>query len=398
MTTVSIVGGGPAGSYTAYVIKRNNPDIDVAIHDARRQIGNPVNCAGGIVSFWLDRLGVRLPDSVVRGKIRGLRIVGPNGQSFEHHQDDIGEEREIGFVMDRQGFDQWLLDRAEQAGAEVNLGSNPAHWDPAYTFEGSDYIMGCDGWKSGLGTHLGLKTEVSDVDMHVGWEYRVRVPEYDQDYITFYVADEWAPEGYVWAFPEGGDVVKLGLGIPRSYKREGHDRRVDVRGYLERFLEDFPELNGVRVERKASGAGMIPTSKPMAEFVTIRDDQWYGLVGDAARMVDPLHGGGISTAMLAARVAGHVIAEEKPLSAYQRQWDKVWRPEHLRRYAMKEALTYWGNIELVKLVRALQDFHFRTSDAPAETGRMILHVLKKEPKMFGQMAARTLAGYAGVQW
>ena len=397
-TKVSIVGGGPAGAYAAFVTKRNNPDLDVHIHDARHQIGNPVNCAGGLVSFWAERLGIRIPERIVRQHIRGLRVVGPDGESWEHHQDNIGEDREIGYVMDRRAFDQWLLDRAVKAGVEVHLGSNPMHWETPYDFTDSSYLMGCDGWKSTLGTHFGFDTEVSDGDMHVGYEHRVIVPEYDQDYITFYLGDKYSPEGYVWIFPEGGQVVKVGLGIPRSYKRPGHDRRVDVLGYLKRFLEDYPVYDGERTERRASGAGYIPTSKPMKKFVKKVNGHWIGLCGDAARQVDALHGGGIATAMLAARIAGHVIAEGRPLSAYQQGWDARWRPEHMRRYAMKEAIVDWDDNSLRKLVGALGGFRFRSSDAPVEAGRMILHVLKREPAMFTRTAARVLATYTTARF
>lgn len=398
---ISIVGGGPAGSYTAFACLRQNPEADVAIYDTRKVIGKPVNCAGGIVTFWLDKLGITLPKKVVAQPIRGLRIVGPRKQVWEHHQDDIGDDRDIGYVMDRQKFDQWNLDRAKRAGATVHLGENPALWDQPYHFPGSRYVIGADGWKSGLATHYGLPTEVADHEMHVGWEYRIRMPEYDQDYITFFLADQWAPEGYVWAFPEGGDIVKIGLGIPKSYRAEGRDRTTDVRGFLRRFLDDFPEYDCERVERAASGSGMIPTSKPLPEIATkvVRGGEfWLGVVGDAARMVDPLHGGGISTAMLAARIAGTVISKEQPLDRYQKIWDREERPELMRRYAMKEALTQWENPELNRMMTALEGFQFESSAAPAEAARMILHVVRKAPRLFTTTAAKTLRAYASVKF
>lgn len=396
MADVSIVGGGPAGAYTGYIAKKLNPDLEVTIYDARKRIGYPVNCAAGIVTFWLKRLGIKLPDRVIRQRLKGLRIVGPDGREWTHHQDDIGEDKDVGVVMDRREFDQWQLDRAKKVGVEVQLGVNPARWDTPYEFNGSRYIIGADGWKSSLGTHHGFDTKVSDLNMHIGYEHRVKMPEYDQDYITFYIGNKWAPSGYVWIFPEGNGVVKVGLGIPKAYnKRPEHA----IRSCLRRFLADFPEYDGERTEKGASGAGFIPTSKPINEFVMrMNDGSWVGLVGDAARMVDPLHGGGIATAMLAGRIAGQVIGNEKPLSDYQVQWDRKWRPEHMRRYSMKEALTQWGDWELNKMVGALGNFHFRTSDAPVEAGRMMLHMLKKEPAMFTKAVGRALASYATARF
>ncbi len=398
---ISIVGGGPAGAYTAYACMRQNPEADVAIYDARRVIGQPVNCAGGCVSYWLDKLGVKLPKKVIAAPIRGLRIVGPQKQVWEHHQDDIGDDKDIGYVMYRQKFDQWNLDRAEKAGAVIHLGENPALWDKPYHFPGSRYVIGADGWRSGLASHYGLPTEVEDHEMHVGWEYRIRMPEYDQDYITFWLGDQWAPEGYCWVFPEGGDIVKIGLGIPKSYRAKDRPRSTDVRGFLRQFLSDFPEYDCERVERTASGSGMIPTSKPLPEIVRriVRGGEFQlGIVGDAARMVDPLHGGGIATAMLAARICGTVMSKGADLMEYQKIWDREERPELMRRYAMKEALTVWKNPELNRMMKALNGFTFESSAAPAEAARMILHVLMKAPKLFTSTAASTLRAYASVKF
>lgn len=388
---VSIVGGGPAGSYTAYVAKKVNPDLDITIYDARRVIGNPVNCAGAIVSFWLDKLNLKLPDHVVKQTLRGLRIVGPDGSVWEHHQDDLGEDRDVGYVMDRQAFDQWNLDRAMKAGVEVTLGENPQKWDNPYDFGEADYIIGADGWKSSLGDHHGFDVQVADHDMHVGYEHRVIAPDYDQDYISFYLGDKWCPEGYVWVFPEGGNVVKVGLGVPMTYRK-------DLKKYLRNWLDDYPEFDGERTETIASGSGRIPTSKPLPSFTKQINGSGIALVGDAARQVDPLHGGGIATAMLSAELLGMVIAKGEKVSKYDQLWDARYRPEHLRRYAMKEALTQWGNPELCRMVNALKSFSFNTSDAPVEAARMIVHVMKKEPKMFGRAAIGMLRAFATAKY
>lgn len=390
---VAIVGGGPAGSYTAYRALMNNPDLEVHIYDKRKEIGNPVNCAGGIVTFWLKRLGMKLPRHLIRARLKGLKIVAPDGTEWVHHQDDLGDDEIIGYVMDRRKFDEWNLERAMKAGAVVHLGENPARWDHPYKFY-SKYIIGADGWQSQLGTHFGFKTEVDDQDMHVGVEYRINMPEYDQDYITFYIGHRWAPQGYLWIFPEGNDVVKVGLGIPRSYART-----TSLRHYLLNFLADYPEYDQEHLENRASGSGYIPTARPMKQLTTkLSSNQWIGLVGDAARQVDPLHGGGISTAMLAAQLCGQVMADGRRLSLYRTLWDQQWRPEHNRRYAMKETLTGWSDQELNKMIRALQSFSFESSRAPVEAGRMMLHLVKKEPRMFTAGAARMLASYATARF
>lgn len=383
---VSIVGGGPAGAAVAQHILAND-EISVAIYDRRDPVGRPVNCAGGIVSYWLEKIGIDLPDSVIANEIRGLRIIGPDGCEWAHHNDDINESDSIGVVMYRDKFDQWNLDRALGMGAVLKSPVDPSKFEEPYTFPGSKYVIGADGWRSGMAEHIGLDMNIAAREMHIGYEHRVITPEYDQDYITFYLGHEWAPGGYVWAFPEGGDIVKIGLGIQSDAKH-------NCKYYLKQFLRDFPMFDGERTERKASGAGFIPTCKPMENFVKQINGSWYGIVGDAARQVDPLHGGGISTAILAGQICGDVIAISGPLSMYQTLWDKEHKPEHLRRWAMKEALLSWDDEKINKMVTTLHGFKFETSRAPVEAAKMILHLVKNVPGMFSATLLKALYGYA----
>ena len=136
----------------------------------------------------------------------------------------------------------------------------------------------------------------------------------------------------------------------------------------------------------------------MDTFIKRKNKAWYGLVGDAARQVDPLHGGGISTAMLAAQMCGKVISNGGPLSAYQSAWDATHRPEHIRRWVMKEALISWDDDKLNKMVNFLHGFEFETSRAPVEAARMILHLAKAAPGMFGSAVLKTLYEYAKVKF
>lgn len=68
------------------------------------------------------------------------------------------------------------------------------------------------------------------------------------------------------------------------------------------------------------GAGSLPMSGTIKTFV--KDN--YMLVGDAAGMVLPSNGAGITIAMIGGRIAGQVIAEHlidgTPLEEYEVRW------------------------------------------------------------------------------
>ncbi|MBN2600969.1 MAG: hypothetical protein JXR87_03135, partial [Candidatus Marinimicrobia bacterium] len=87
-------------------------------------------------------------------------------------------------------------------------------------------------------------------------------------------------------------------------------------------------------------AGGVPVSKVLDKLV----DDGLMVIGDAAHQVNPLTGGGISTAMAAGKMAGLVAANAvidkdfsaKRLSEYQKQWDKTIGKDIKRLYRLKE--------------------------------------------------------------
>ena len=70
------------------------------------------------------------------------------------------------------------------------------------------------------------------------------------------------------------------------------------------------------------------------------------LVGHAAHQVNPISGGGITTAMIAGKIAGGVAAKaiaeddvsENRLSQYARDWHKAEGKNHERTYKIKQAV------------------------------------------------------------
>jgi digeranylgeranylglycerophospholipid reductase len=85
-------------------------------------------------------------------------------------------------------------------------------------------------------------------------------------------------------------------------------------------------------------ADVLPVDGPVARSYS----EHVMAVGDAAGMVMPTNGGGISTAMITGEIAGQVAADHIQrgisLSEYQRRWEEVMGREmrvstKLRRYA-----------------------------------------------------------------
>jgi digeranylgeranylglycerophospholipid reductase len=95
---------------------------------------------------------------------------------------------------------------------------------------------------------------------------------------------EWAPGGYAWLFPKGHGYAEVGLGVARTMTDH------DARWHLDHFMRNSfmaERLKNARI-LEVQGGGVplaAPLRQPYADYVL--------LVGDAARHVNPITGGGI---------------------------------------------------------------------------------------------------------
>jgi digeranylgeranylglycerophospholipid reductase len=367
-----IVGAGPAGAAVAAAVRQHS-DLSVLMVDRRTHVGFPPQCAGGIVKQWLDKEDLEIPGSVVAARLVGGIIHGPNG-----------------YVMLRDRFDQWMVDRAVGLGADLQLREDPSKTRRAITSTPYGYncrfLVGADGWRSQLGRAYGLTKKLTKADYHAGIEYRVRLHEpHEAQHIHLYFGNQVAPTGYVWVFPESTEIVKIGCGVSPL---EGPPRE-----FLDRFVKDQNETEGPwagTLECVSSG-GIIPTTKPVEHLyqtvpVTAKDppEHEVAVVGDAARMTDPLHGGGIANGIVAGHQLGRAIADDD-LNRYQQWFDKYMRKELERRFYLAMVINGWKDPELDAMIASMGDVKV---DGPinAEVRKFIWRLIKKKPLMFPKAA------------
>ena len=338
---VVVVGAGPAGSTVARTVAERG--LSVLILEKRQEIGNAVRCAEGVGSESL--LEFLPPDphwisatiesayyaSVVAGQEEGTRYAG-NGR--------------IGYVLERRVFDQALAAKAVEAGADVMVKS-PAS---GLLLDGNRavgmlaevqgdllevdcaVVVGTDGVESQVGRWAGLDTCLAQKDSMPCAQYLLSGIDIDPTCLCYYVGMDIAPGGYAWIFPKGDGRANVGLGVQSDVAA------LPAFEYLKRFIEARPFL------AKGSPVTLIlgnaPTALPPASLVT----DGCLLVGDAARQLDPMTGGGIINAMTAGRIAGEVIADAvqsgdvsaKALRSYQERWQAGLGRKMARNYRIKE--------------------------------------------------------------
>ncbi|MBU0684617.1 MAG: NAD(P)/FAD-dependent oxidoreductase [Thermoplasmatota archaeon] len=357
---VVVVGAGPAGSMTAKWAAKGG--ARVLMIEKRQEIGSPVRCGEGISRPWLDSVGVKLDSKSVAREVKGANIVAPNGTSFYLSEKMAGNE--VGIVLDRVFFDKLLAHDAAKAGADLVLktsaikllkSGNKVTGVKIKSFgETKDIKCGCvvgaDGYESQVGRWAGINTNLAPRDITTCFQYRLTNINYDPDYCEFVLGSK-APGGYIWIFPKNEDTANVGIGMQLTKLKDP----ADVKKHLDRFVLADPRLKKGKPLELVSGAVSIcaPIDKTVGDGVL--------LVGDAARQIDPITGGGISNSCKAGKVAGEVLAKattEKNFSAqslqrYEKGWRDLLENNLYRNWMAKEKLVTLTDDAFNKIIMTL---------------------------------------------
>lgn len=360
-TDVLVIGAGPAGSMTAKFAARNG--AKVLMIEKRQEIGSPVRCGEGISKSWLPEVGIT-PGKWVNVEVEGARIFSPSEKVFEINERQAGNE--VGFVIERDGFDKALAIDAANAGAEIMLktaatgvlkegnrivGARVKQFGEPFEIR-AKVTIGADGFESQVGRWAGLPTNLALRDMDSCLQYRMTSVDCDPRYCDFYLG-EVAPGGYVWIFPKGDGLANVGIGVQLS-KIHG---MAEPKKYLDSWIAKHPAYaKGKKIDVVGGGVSISTPTKQ-----TVLDG--FMIVGDAARMIDPLTGGGISTGCIAGKICGEVAAQavhaddasKEILDRYEKGWRAKLEEKLYRNWYAKEKLCTLSDATFDKVIDALQD-------------------------------------------
>ena len=211
--------------------------------------------------------------------------------------------------------------------------------------------IGADGFESQVGRWAGLPTNLALRDMDSCLQYRMTNVDCDVRYCDFYLG-KVAPGGYVWVFPKGEGLANVGIGVQLS-KIHG---MAEPKKYLDAWIASHPGYaKGKKIDVVGGG---VSISTPVKQSVT----DGLMLVGDAARMIDPLTGGGISTGCIAGKICGETAAEavhsndasKAFLDRYEKGWRAKLEEKLYRNWYAKEKLCTLSDETFDKVIDALQ--------------------------------------------
>jgi len=314
---IIIVGGGPAGCFTAQQL--SSKGIHVAVIEEHDTIGTPQHCAG-LVTQRIFNITTCSQTGIVQNNIYGAHIHSPDGATIT-----IGGDKLHALVISRQRFDHALAQVAHTAGADLLTGqkvisAKKDHNGIILTMEHNEHIttvrcrllIGADGSHSRIRTMFGFPKPI-EILQGIGAE--LSDATLDPKFVHIFVGRTIAPGFFSWVIPTDihGTTARIGLCIGKNHPHP-------LQYYFATLLQQ-PLLQGTTVMKRFGGTIPLgPIKKTVADNVM--------LVGDAAAQVKPTSGGGLYPGLLCTRQCALVAEDavkkqqydEKFLKTYHMKW------------------------------------------------------------------------------
>jgi electron-transferring-flavoprotein dehydrogenase len=412
---VAVVGGGPAGSTAAYAAADRGADAVVfekgVPRDDRQRLGPDSTDAAGFLDYWLEVADLDfedIPEDVIEQELTDAEFVGPSERAVLDRTGIDSDYDHFGFTFHRAKFDDWLRDRAEDAGARYEAGttvksvdSNMAggHEHTLHLGDGetvtAEYLILADGPQRQITMRVldpllpeGKKaSEVLSPPTanHIAYQEYRRFPEelFDDGSLQFWWG--WMPgeTAYPWVFPNRDNVARVGLTMPIGMDIEDFDasewrllREDDERipsgsVYVRRLLEelygdeydvdeDFPLAEG-HGKSKSTETYPISSTRPIESPV----GAGIAVTGGAMGTTSAFHEGGDHVAHRTGLLAGRLAAEGR-LEAYNDAWHDAIGEEIKRNVAMADVVADFGPQDWDDTIRIT-----RTMLAANDSGKLI---------------------------
>ncbi|MCK5239551.1 MAG: geranylgeranyl reductase family protein [Candidatus Thorarchaeota archaeon] len=324
---IIVVGGGPAGSTAAR--RAVQQGLSVLLLD-KEHFPRVKPCGGGFTDHVENALDFSI-EEVIQRRVYGQTIFSPSGIVV-----DCVRPEPSGSMVMRTEFDHLLLNKAEEAGAEVKQGERVVKASDegnqvivstdSNTYTGK-YLVGADGINSVVAKSLGfykgwLKDSAAvcvEVEAEVGEEAVKRicgVPHHEEG-VSIHIYFGPVPYGYAWCFPKRS-ILSFGAGCRQ-------DKVQNLRGQFDEWFDKFKKTHNIDPQIVSDTSARVPFKEAAKTTVKGRTI----LVGDAAGFVNPYDAEGVMMAVKSGIIAAPVLKEAVEASnpVIMKKYEKAWKAE-----------------------------------------------------------------------
>ncbi|MDD5338678.1 MAG: NAD(P)/FAD-dependent oxidoreductase [Dehalococcoidales bacterium] len=308
MHDVIVIGGGPAGSYTARRLAEKGHSVLVL--EKNTGAGQKLCCTGIVGQECVDTF--KIDDKVILRQANSATLYSPTGNKIH-----LRRPEPQAVILNRPAFDKSMMERAKQAGADYRFNSKvtgaAVNRDcTTVTVADGDKIQAraivvASGFAPGLNKKLGLGEYK---DYAAGAQAEVTAPGLKEVEVYF---GAMAPGFFCWLVPTTKDKARAGL--------LAHTEAVPLLKKWLKQLEEQGKIKSSDVQTHYGGVPLKPPTRTYGERVVA--------VGDAAGQVKPTTGGGIYYGLIGAEIAANVLhraLEDDDLTAKRLAgYEKAWR-------------------------------------------------------------------------
>lgn len=289
----------------------------------------------------------------------GIKFAAPNGKSIDipFNKDLASLKHPPGFISKRIDFDDFLLRQIDTSIADLRQGhelvgvtrENGAitltveHNGEKYSIV-TDLLIASDGERSLPAKVLaGFAKENDHYCGGIRAYYTGVTDMHPQNFIELHFIDELLP-GYFWIFPLPGGQANVGAGMLSAAISK---RSVNLKESMLKAIRENKTIKdrfvNAQMQGKIQGWGLPLGSKKRP----LSGDNFL-LTGDAASMIDPFSGEGISNAMYCGMTAANVAAEALKLKQYDQKF--------LMQYDEKVYHRLWDELKLSHTMQKLCNY------------------------------------------
>ncbi len=348
---VSIIGAGPAGSFTAYALAKKGHSVDV--YEEHAEVGQPIQCSG-VITPALDTI-LKIKKELIVNKIKTVRFYAPNQEFFDVK---IKED----YVFDRAELDKYIAEKAEQVGVKFHLNSrftkilenkDQVKFKINNEIKTTDYLVGADGPFSPVAKEAGIFGKRTFI---TGMQARAKATIENKHQVEIFLGKG----EFGWLIPENESFARIGV--------------IDTKNPTKPFQEIMEAREAKRI---CFQSGIIPLYNPKIKTQNNR----VFTVGDAATMVKAPTHGGILYSLIAGQALAEAIDQKKD---YESLWRKKLGKDLWLNLKIRNVLTRCNEKDLNTLVHYFQQEKLQNilgshvRDFPTQ---FVTQLFLKEPKL-----------------